>query len=98
MDKKTNNQDVAQGRRQFLKASSGIALAGVGAALLPGQALAQDAIGRVKNLDKNDKGYWKKVQNEFILDARTCYMNIGSTGSMPRDVLQGFTLNNEIVA
>ncbi|MFT5558719.1 MAG: hypothetical protein ACJAYB_000184 [Psychromonas sp.] len=45
-----------------------------------------------------DENFWEKVSEEFIIDPKTTYMNIGSTSSMPRHVLNSYNNNNQIVA
>lgn len=86
-------------RRDFLKNSAGLALAGGGLSLFSGTAQAGN-IGTSQNYlhSSSDSNFWEEVRKEFILDKKSVYMNIGTTGSMPRDVLTEYTKNNEIVA
>ncbi len=87
-------------RRDFLKNSAGLALAGGGLTLLSGTAQAGQANKDWRALsDSYSKSvFWEEVRREFILDKKSVYMNIGTTGSMPRDVLTEYASNNEIVA
>ncbi|MEF1244579.1 twin-arginine translocation signal domain-containing protein, partial [Vibrio campbellii] len=86
-------------RRNFLKGATGAVVAGVSASAFSGAVQAKEP-----NIDwsrlgkKNDKRFWRKVQKQFVLDKRTTYMNIGTTGSMPKHVLEGYEDNNKIVA
>lgn len=88
-------------RRNFLKGATGAVVAGVGASAFSGVAQAREqkidwssrGLGR-----KHDKRFWRKVQKQFVLDKRTTYMNIGTTGSMPKHVLEGYEDNNKLVA
>ena len=43
-------------------------------------------------------GFWNWVQRRFVLDPDKVYMNIGTTGSMPRHVLRNYDRYNHIVA
>ncbi len=45
-----------------------------------------------------DKAFWKRVQDQFTLDPKQIYMNIGTTGAMPRRVLENFDKYNRMVA
>ena len=87
-------------RRHFLKTGSSVALAGVGSALFSGGVQAQpDSLDfSSAKFKRGDQRFWKKVSKEFILDRKSVYMNIGTTGSMPKEVLSEYTKNNEIVA
>lgn len=68
----------SQARRRFLQ------MIGAGASLLAAGAQARQLNGA------NATGYWKSVSNEFILNPQKLFMNIGTAGSMPREVLQFF--------
>lgn len=46
----------------------------------------------------SERRFWKKVQREFTLDPKRVYMNIGTTGSMPKRVLYNFDAYNRLVA
>jgi len=99
-----SNKDSIQtnlNRRNFLKGTAGAIVAGVSASAFSGVTQAKDGHPDWNSLGEgysNDKGFWQQVKNQFVLDKRTTYMNIGSTGSMPRHVLQNYDENNNIVA
>nr|WP_321385568.1 aminotransferase class V-fold PLP-dependent enzyme [uncultured Vibrio sp.] len=88
-------------RRNFLKGATGAVVAGVSASAFSGIAQAgeqkinwsRQGLGR-----KNDKQFWRKVQKQFVLDKKTTYMNVGTTGSMPKHVLENYEENNKLVA
>ncbi|PMN57654.1 aminotransferase class V-fold PLP-dependent enzyme [Vibrio breoganii] len=84
-------------RRDFLKGSAGVAVAGLGSTLFSTSAAAQKPSFPGNN-GSSDKNFWKQVQKEFTLAKDSVYMNVGTTGSMPKSVMQTFTENNEIVA
>ncbi|WP_354624164.1 aminotransferase class V-fold PLP-dependent enzyme [Psychromonas sp. MME2] len=87
-------------RRDFLKKTSGLALAGVSAALINDklQAAPIDDYSGYAHDKHDDKKFWHKVSQEFILDKNTVYLNTGTTGSMPKNVLREYHRNNNIVA
>lgn len=90
-----------QHRRDFLKGATGAMVAGVGASAFSGAVQAKSGHfgwGGLGKGNSQSRGFWKKVQHQFVLDKRTTYMNIGTTGSMPRHVLKNYDENNEIVA
>ncbi len=77
--------NVRAGRREFFKLT-GLSAAALGAAGLaaPDEAAAQ--------------GHGGPYAREFVLEARRLYMNVGTTGSTPRDVLRELAQNNREVA
>ncbi|GAM55694.1 aminotransferase scrA [Vibrio ishigakensis] len=87
-------------RRDFLKGGAGVAVAGISSGLFSNQAQASDLGGASSRLSGNhsDDRFWRKVKNEFTLNRRSVYMNVGTTGSMPKDVLKDYDKNNKIVA
>ncbi|MGF1736823.1 aminotransferase class V-fold PLP-dependent enzyme [Photobacterium satsumensis] len=87
-------------RRQFLKTTTGLAVAGVGSGLFSSTASAADDVTDWQSLHfgGSDSDFWREVRRQFILDSNTTYMNIGTTGSMPKSVLQAFHENNKTVA
>ncbi|MGB5445338.1 MAG: aminotransferase class V-fold PLP-dependent enzyme [Psychromonas sp.] len=87
-----NNHPYSPSRRNFLKTTTGLALAGAGTALLSSTAQAKS-----KGYSNNNN-FWENVSKEFVLDKKTTYMNVGSTGSMPNQVLNNYNANNRIVA
>lgn len=98
----SNNSSLpaSPSRRDFMKTTTGLALAGAGTVLLSGNAQANNVKSGWDHLGdkKADHALWKKVSKEFILDKKTTYMNIGTTGSMPLQVLDNYNANNRIVA
>jgi len=100
MSQNNNSQSSTFSRRDFLRTTTGIALASAGSVLLSGTAQAKEFKPGWKHLSRHpsDQKFWKKVSKEFVLDKKTTYMNIGSTGSMPRNVLAEYNNNNHIVA
>ncbi|MEH6453270.1 MAG: aminotransferase class V-fold PLP-dependent enzyme [Psychromonas sp.] len=93
-----NNQLTNLNRRDFLKKSTGLALAGAGTVMFAGSAHASKKDTDWKNHGHSDDKLWKEVRKEFVLDKKSVYMNVGTTGSMPEAVLKQYTKNNNIVA
>ncbi|MDV6252051.1 aminotransferase class V-fold PLP-dependent enzyme [Vibrio sp. EA2] len=88
-------------RRNFLKGATGAVVAGVSASAFSGIAQAGEQKinwGSQGLGSKNDRQFWRKVQKQFVLDKKTTYMNIGTTGSMPKHVLENYAENNKLVA
>lgn len=83
-------------RRNFLKLT-GITAAGSALGLT---ASCQSVTPKVPSIDAGitDKDYWKTIQDQFILDPKQVYMNIGTTGAMPRRVLENFNQYNHVIA
>ncbi len=89
-------------RRNFLK-YAGLAAAGGAAGLaLPRSAASKHWQHPVPDWlskpDWKDRWFWKKVQKEFIIDPEIVYMNIGTTGSMPRRILDNYDYYNRLAA
>jgi selenocysteine lyase/cysteine desulfurase len=86
-------------RRSFLKLASYTAASGAAALTIPKAVSTAIAAPRTRK-DENwlEKRFWKKVQNLFTLDPKLVYMNIGTTGSMPRFVLSNYNYYNRVVA
>ncbi|MDA7746559.1 aminotransferase class V-fold PLP-dependent enzyme [Psychromonas sp.] len=95
MMEKNNLSPESTARRNFLKTTTGLAAAGITASLIPSQVMASS---RGYSHHSSDKKLWKNVQKEFVLDKKTTYMNIGTTGSMPKSVLETYQANNLSVA
>lgn len=93
MNKKSNSD---LNRRDFLKAGTLMA----GGLMLSSTAQSTDLENNNPHLTfkNSDKHFWKTVRKQFILDKRSTYMNIGTTGSMPKQVLEQYECNNKIVA
>ncbi|AGA90785.1 selenocysteine lyase [Thioflavicoccus mobilis 8321] len=87
-----------QGRRGFLKLA-GLATAGaLGATVFPYAAEASGGTRSYARFWGSSRAFWRRIQNQFILDRRLVYMNIGTTGSMPRFVLHNYDEYNRTVA
>lgn len=93
---KSDKSTPSLNRRHFLKSTAGVALAGASATLMSSELHA--STNWATQSSKKDKNFWKKVQKEFVLDKKTTYMNVGTTGSMPKSVLKDYDKNNNIVA
>lgn len=97
-NKKTESVNT---RRQFLKLSSAVALASAGSALLPNMALANDK-GNFQDFydayHRNNEYFWHKIRREFVLNKRTTYMNVGTSGSIPERVIKQYHKNNERIS
>jgi selenocysteine lyase/cysteine desulfurase len=83
-------------RRSFLKLA-GIAAAG---GVIGLNTACQSITEKVPTIDHglSEKRFWKTVQEQFVLDPDQVYMNIGTTGSMPRKVLENYDRYNRVVA
>ncbi len=83
-------------RRDFLK-FAGIAAAGSAVTLT---AACKTTTNNVPALDQGltEDRFWKNVQDQFALDPEQIYMNIGTTGAMPRRVLENYDKYNRVVA
>ncbi|MCG8594639.1 MAG: aminotransferase class V-fold PLP-dependent enzyme [Kiloniellales bacterium] len=94
-------------RRTFLKGTA-LGLAGAGglaalAAPKPARAWGDDLAERtpawVDRADRlSDRALFRKVRRAFVLDKNVTYMNVGTTGSMPRHVLRAYRRNNRLIA
>lgn len=89
-------EKLASSRREFFK-RTGIGLAAIGAAGMgasaPALASDDDRHGRRRRGRRGGP-----YAHAFILDDDTLYMNIGTTGSTPRDVLEQLEENNALIA
>ncbi len=83
-------------RRNFLKITGAAVTGGALSLALSGQSAAKTSLPI--NPDLPDKAFWKTVQNQFLLDPKQVYMNIGTTGAMPRKVLDNYDRYNRLVA
>ncbi|MCP4136809.1 MAG: aminotransferase class V-fold PLP-dependent enzyme [bacterium] len=95
----SQNAESKINRRNFLKLAGLSAVGGAAAVIAPGSLEAASRPGNFL-LDRghSKRGYWRKVQKSFMLDPQKVYMNIGTTGSMPRVVLQNYNHYNRLVA
>ncbi|WP_261816930.1 aminotransferase class V-fold PLP-dependent enzyme [Vibrio gallicus] len=87
-------------RRDFLKGGAGVAVAGISSGLFSTQASAHNLEHTISKLSRHsaDNDFWMRVKNQFSLNRDSVYMNVGSTGSMPTDVIKAYDKNNKIVA
>ena len=97
-----DNKDATPGlnRRSFLKTSTGLALAGAGTMMFPSVAAAKGDEQELTQFrgHNSDKRLWKKVRKEFVLNKRTTYMNVGTSGSMPKSILKSYARTNEMIS
>jgi selenocysteine lyase/cysteine desulfurase len=84
-------------RRDFLRLAGGAALGG-GMMALSGTAAAKSNPAVKVPMNAQASGFWGRLQREFVLDPGSTYMNTGTTGSMPRDVLRNYRRYSRIVA
>ncbi|MBN1830663.1 MAG: aminotransferase class V-fold PLP-dependent enzyme [Deltaproteobacteria bacterium] len=92
IERNIDNKD----RRRFLKLA-GIAAAG-GAITL--STACQSTSKKVPSIDHSlsENRFWKRVQEQFIIDPKQVYMNIGTTGAMPLRVLENYDQYNRVIA
>ena len=87
------------GRREFLRMASAAAVSGAALSAAPLSVVADDDKSDLKFCPKSrGLDFWSQVSSAFVLDPRTVYMNIGTTGSMPRQVLDNYDRYNRLVA
>lgn len=95
-EKKTAaNLDEVAGisRRSFLQ------YAGITAASMSGLAFPQlSEASRRMDSEKNESLFWSDIRKEFIIDRKLVYMNLGTTGSMPKKVLKNYEKYNYLSA
>ncbi|MCW8345577.1 aminotransferase class V-fold PLP-dependent enzyme [Vibrio sp. ZSDZ65] len=96
---KVNKEVESLNRRNFMKGSAGVAIAGVSSTLFSSVSNA-DELDSQWNSHRHSTGkaFWTNIKSQFILDNSTTYMNIGTTGSMPKQVLKHYNNNNKTVA
>ncbi|OEF27534.1 aminotransferase class V-fold PLP-dependent enzyme [Vibrio rumoiensis] len=87
-------------RRKFIQgsASFAVAAASLGSGVFSTNVAASDWKQNNKHDDKKTSKLWQKVKKEFVLDKKSVYLNTGTTGSMPKHVLEQLEDNNKIVA
>ncbi|CAA0117786.1 Isopenicillin N epimerase [BD1-7 clade bacterium] len=78
-------------RRDFLLT------AGTSAALLPMHHIFADTLAEELTAPTT-RPDWERLKQAFILDQDTTYMNVGTTGSMPKHVLAAFGHDNRLIA
>lgn len=82
-------------RRTFLRTVGATALATAGVSAAQSTATARTLPARPGG---GDGAFWRRVKNSFTLDKRSIYMNIGTTGSTPRHVLESYDEYNRFIA
>lgn len=94
-----NKKPVTLERRRFLRFAGATAAGGTAAAMTPAWA-KNDGKGEAFSPHSrgSGRGFWQRISHEFVLDPRTTYMNIGTTGSMPRRVIANYDRYNKLVA
>ena len=88
-------------RRRFIQGSASFAVAaGLGSTIFSSETEAHNWNSGWKHPPHhdNDKKLWRKVRNEFSLNKANTYMNTGTTGSIPNQVLEQYEKNSKIVA
>ncbi len=82
-------------RRDFMRmlgiGAGAIAAGSLGAC---GGASAQTAAERQRAALLADEAFWTSVQGRFLLNPNKLFMNIGTAGSMPRDVVEQYNADN----
>ena len=83
-------------RRSFLKLTGATAAGGA----LGLNMSCQSTIEKLPSINSSlpDKQFWKAVQDLFVLDPDQVFMNIGTTGAMPRRILDNFNEYNHVIA
>ena len=83
-------------RRHFLKFTGAMAAGGA----LSLSMSCPSTTEKIPSMDSGlpDAEFWKAVQDQFILDPDQVYMNIGTTGAMPRRVIDNFNAYNYVIA
>ncbi|WP_419604996.1 aminotransferase class V-fold PLP-dependent enzyme [Thiolapillus sp.] len=98
-NERKNRQDTALDRRRFLRLAGAAAAGGTAAAVMPAWAKGADKREPFSRGSRGSgRGFWQRISHEFLLDPRTTYMNIGTTGSMPRHVIANYDRYNKLVA
>jgi len=87
---------TSMNRRNFLKLTGFAAAAGALSLTTSCQSTGEMAPAMDPGLP--DDAFWRTVQDQFVLDPKSVYMNIGTTGSMPRSVLVNYERYNDLVA
>lgn len=82
-------------RRNFLKMTGMVAASTALGLSLPGVSAGA---GMPKFQPAQANGFWKWAQNQFVIDPKVVYMNVGSTGSMPLQVLRNYYEYNMLAA
>ena len=96
MKSSTERNTEGLNRRRFLKLT-GLAAAGSALSLT---AACRSTAKKIPSIDPGlpENEFWKAVQAQFSLDPKQVYMNIGTTGAMPRRVIENHDKYNKAVA
>ncbi|MCP4689163.1 MAG: aminotransferase class V-fold PLP-dependent enzyme, partial [Desulfobacterales bacterium] len=98
MSRESEKKDGGMNRRNFLKLAGYSAIGGAAALAAPNTLKAAAPSGVDLKSGARRGNFWKKVRKSFVLDKKKVYMNIGTTGSMPKDVLKNYKDYNYLVA
>lgn len=96
MQKSTERHTDNIDRRSFLRLA-GIAAAGGAISLNTACQSTAEKIPAI-NHGLSEKSFWRNVRDQFALDPDQVYMNIGTTGAMPRSVLENYGKYNRVIA
>ncbi|MET8354331.1 aminotransferase class V-fold PLP-dependent enzyme [Micromonospora sp. NPDC005206] len=98
----TPPQISRRGLLQFLGAGAGAVAAGAAglnfAAASPAAASPLTAAGSSSLPLANDANFWRQVEKLFTLNKKVLFMNVGTVGSPPREVLDALDKTNRDVA
>ncbi len=98
--KSDGNKVIELDRRRFLKLVGAAAAGGTAAALTPSfaRAAGDAGVAAVSDINSSRHRSWRGIRRAFMLDPETTYMNIGTTGSIPRHILKKYNRYNKVVA
>jgi isopenicillin-N epimerase len=82
-------------RRDFIRLS-GMAAAGGALGLSLTERASAGVLPSAPGRMQND--FWHQVRKQFIIDPRVVYMNVGTTGAMPKQVLKNYSAYNQLAA
>lgn len=85
-------------RRGFFKLAGIAVAAGAASVSLPKICAAKDLSSPLPYGSIADDKFWRNVQNQFSIDPNVVYMNIGTTGSTPKAILESYSKYNELAA
>ncbi|MDX3907951.1 MAG: aminotransferase class V-fold PLP-dependent enzyme [Pigmentiphaga sp.] len=88
-------------RREFMRfvgVSSGLAMLGPLAGCGDSNAQSQSAADTLRDTLTRESGFWADVRARFVLDPNFTFMNVGTSGSMPREVLDHYSEENMAAA
>ena len=93
-----NDDKSRLNRRGFLRMAGVAAVSGSAISMAPVNVFASDDEDEPRFEHGEGRQFWRRVGREFMLDPRSVYMNVGTTGSMPRHVLRNYKRYNQLVA